>query len=195
MFSPQRAYSAITRLFLSCRKIISGEEGMLKRVPKSIWLVTVLIAVVLGILVGIALPQNALTTTIPLIVGWLLLPFVRWPITGIDFVDYVTHVPAWLLWLIFFYYPFAMLMASVCAYWTLWSTGRKRQALQVVGLLACVSALVSIPVSLVAPSLNSNGTFFALVLVIPVWLNLLFSAGLGWCIGCLIPKPKRGTTS
>jgi hypothetical protein len=192
MFSPQRAYIVITSFFLLCRKIISGGEGMSKRVPKSIWLVTLLIAVVLGILVGIALPQNALTTTIPLVFGWLLLPFVRWSSPG---VDYVTHVPPWLLWLVIFYYPLVMLMASACAYWTLWSTGRRRQALLVVGLLACVSTLVCVPVSLGAPSLNSNGTFFALTLILPVWLNLLFSAGLGWCIGCLIPKPKRGTAS
>ncbi|WP_220198291.1 hypothetical protein [Ktedonospora formicarum] len=167
---------------------------MSKRIPKSIWLITLFVAVVLGILVGIALPQNTFITLFPLVFGWVFLPSIGWSLPG---VDEVTHVPQWFLWLVVFYYPLATLIASVCAYWTLWATENRRQALLVVGLFVCVSILVCVPVSLVAPSLNSNGTTFAVSLttIIPVVLNLLFSAGLGWCIGWLIPKPKRGMIS
>jgi hypothetical protein len=125
--------------------------------------------------------------------GWLSLSFfLPFP----PHVDDVTHVPVWFIGLVSLYYPLAMLMAGVCTYWMLRSTWRKRQALLFVGLLACVSILVGIPVSLIAPSLNSNGISFAVTvsLILPVWLNLLFSAGLGWCIG-LIPRRKRETAS
>ncbi len=169
---------------------------MSKRLPKFIWLVTLLIAVVLGIVPGLALPQNSLSTSIPFIFGWLFL-LVSQPFAPA--VDTVTHVPAWFIWLIRFYYPFALLMASICAYWTLLRTGRKRQALLVVGLLGAATALVCIPVSMIAPSLNNNGTSFTVGLILPVWLgvvaNLLVSAGLGWCIASLIPRPKQRTAS
>ena len=173
---------------------------MSKHVPKSIWLVTLLMAVILGIVAGIALPQNAFPT-LPIVVGWALLPFIFAAISGgyimWPAVDSVSHVPVWLQWLVLLYYPLAMLMASACAYWTLWSTGRGRQALLVVGLLAGVSALVCVPVGLVAPSLNSNGTLFALSLTLSpfVLLNLVVSAGLGWCLAWLILKPKRAMAS
>ncbi|HLZ60233.1 MAG TPA: hypothetical protein VKR06_25055 [Ktedonosporobacter sp.] len=169
---------------------------MSKRLPPSIWLVTLLIAVILGIVPGLALPQNALSTGIALLFGWLFL------LASLPFapgVDYVTHIPEWFAWLILLYYPFVLLMASVCAYWTMLLTGRKRQALLVVGLLAAATALVCIPVSLIAPSLNSNGTSFTVGLILPVWLgvvaNLLVSAGLGWCIASLIPRSKHRTAS
>lgn len=169
---------------------------MSKHLPKSIWLVTLFSAVVLGIVSGIALPQNSLGTYYSFLLGWLFL-LVSQPFAPA--VDPVTHIPAWFIWLIRFYYPFALLMSIVCAYWTLLLTGRKRQALLVVGLLVGVSALVCIPVSMIAPALNSNGTSFALPLILPVWLgmlaNLLVSAGLGWCIASLIPRPKQRTAA
>ena len=161
---------------------------MSQRVPTRIWLVTLFCAVVLGIVPGIALPQNTITTAIPLLLGWLALP-VWFALPGID---YVTHIPEWLGWLVRLYYPLAMLLAFACAYWTMRSTERRRKALLVVGSLACVSVLVSIPVSLFAPSLNSNGIISGSAgMILPVWLNLLFSAGLGWCIGCLLFRSKR----
>lgn len=189
---------------------------MSKRVPTSIWLVTLLSGVVLGILLGIALPQNTIPIGLALILGWLVLPLVlsHPGVSPPDVhsplgVDYVSLIPLWLQWLVLLYYPLAMLVASICAYWILWSTGKKGQALLAVGLLACVSTLVCVPVSLVAPSLTKNGTYFvlpdilrdtnathfALLEILAVWLNLLFSSGVGWCIACLIPKPKRRTAS
>jgi hypothetical protein len=168
---------------------------MSQRMPKSLWLVTLLIAVVLGMIPGMALPQNTLTTAIPLLFGWLILPFVPFA-TGVD----PTHVPEWLKWLTFLYYPLAMLVMAACASWTVRSTGRRRQALLIVGVVASISTLVCIPVSMMAPSLNTNGIYNPVFVepiqsILPVWLNMLFSAGLGWCLGCLISRPTRGSAS
>lgn len=161
---------------------------MTQRIPTRIWLVTLFCAVVLGIVSGIALPQNTITIAIPLLFGWLALP-VWFVMSG---VDYLSHVPGWLVLLVRMYYPLSLLLSFACSYWTMRSTGRRRQALLVGGSLACVSALVTISVSLFAPSLNSNGLSSGSIgMILPVWLNLLFSAGLGWCIGCLLFRSKR----
>lgn len=165
---------------------------MAEKLSKSSWLMLPLfIAILLGIGLGVALAQNSMNTAIPLLVGWLFFPSSLSALFSADYVDHVTHVPGWLIRFILLSYPLAMLTASACTYWMLQSTWKRRQALLCVVLLACVSALICIPIGMLAPSFNSNGTMAVTpVLVLPVWLNLLFSAVLGWGIGCLIPRRK-----
>lgn len=161
---------------------------MSEKLLKSIWLaVPLFIAILIGIVLGIAIPQNSLNTAIPLLGGWLFLPYSLSVFTG-SYIDHTSHVPTWLIQLIFLSYLLAM-FAAVGSTWGLRSTWKKRQALLWVMVLACVSVLVSVPVSMLAPSLNSNGVMTApFAVFLAVWANLLFSAMLGWGIGCLIPR-------
>lgn len=161
---------------------------------KYAWLVIpLLVALVVGIVLGIAIPQNSFNTAIPLFGGWLFLPYSLSVLTG-QYIDHTTHVPTWLIQLILLSYPLAALVA-VGSTWGLRSAWKKGRALLWALALACVSVVVSIPVSLLAPSLNDNGLMATtpVPLFLAVWANLLFSALLGWGIGCLIPRRKRET--
>ena len=120
---------------------------MFQRIPKSIWFGTLFSAIVLGIVSGIAYPQNTLATAIPLEFGWLYLPFSL----SSSSVDSLTHTPEWLILLTTFYYPLAALVMAACVVWTVRSTGKRLDALLIAGLLACGSALVCILVGLIAP--------------------------------------------
>lgn len=157
---------------------------------KYAWLIIpLLVALLVGIVLGIALPQNSITMALPVLLGWLFLPISLAALFNGNYVDYVTHVPWWLVRLVMLSYPLAALTASACTYWMLHGVWKRGQALLCVVLLACISTLACILVSMLAPSFNSNGTMAATPgLVLPVWANLLFSAVLGWGIGCLIPK-------
>ncbi|GHO74788.1 hypothetical protein KSD_25590 [Ktedonobacter sp. SOSP1-85] len=163
---------------------------MLQDMRKYAWLIIpLLVALIVGIVLGIAIPQNSLNTAIPLLGGWLFLPYSLSVFNG-QYIDYTTHVPTWLIQLIFLSYVLAMLVA-VGSTWGLRRTWKKSRTLLWALVMACVSVLVSIPVSLLAPSLNDNGIMITPALVFfAVWANLLFSALLGWGIGCLIPRHK-----
>jgi hypothetical protein len=164
---------------------------MFQRIPKSIWIGALFCTIALGIVPGIAYPQNTFVTALPLSIGWLYLPLA---LSNYG-IDYLTHVPEWLVLLINFYYPLAALVIAACAVWTMRITGKRRDALLVAGLLACGSTLVCMLVGLVAPRLNSNGTEYMVGPAVLVLLNLLFSALLGWCAGCLIIRSRRGMVS
>ena len=156
---------------------------MFQRIPKSIWVGTLCSAIVLGIVSGIAYPQNTLETAIPLEFGWLYL--LVSPQFHFGFAS-LTHVPVWLALLTHFYYPLAALVIAACVVWTARRTGKRLDALLIAGLLACGSTLICMLVGLVAPSLNSNGTVYLVGPAGLVLLNLLFSSVLGWGVGCLI---------
>lgn len=162
---------------------------MFQHVPKSIWLGTLFSAIALGTVSGIAFPQNAFDITAVLIFGWLIPLLATSSDLNFNF-NYVSpsHTPMWLELLTSFYYPLVALVMAACVVWTLRRTGKRLDALLIAGLLACASTLVCMLVGLVAPSLNSNGTYYSVALAGAVWLNLLFSAVLGWGAGYLITR-------
>jgi hypothetical protein len=191
-FFPEVVYISPTKLFSTLQeRIAQGEIMMFQRIPKSIWFGTLFSTIVLGIVPGIAFPQNTISLAIPLIIGWLYLPLSLFGSS----VDYLTHVPEWLVLLTRLYYPLTALVMAACVIWTVRSTGKKLDALLMAGLLACGSTVVCMLVGLVAPSLNSNGTYYSVGPVVPILLNLLFSAVLGWGAGCLILRLRRGMAS
>jgi len=103
-------------------RISDEEKSMSQRVPKSIWVVTVLTAVILGVWPGIVLAQENYTGFVALI-GWFAFPLgIYQLLTGQFRFDSLAQFQ----WLMSLAYPFAMLGYSTCAYWTIRRTGIMR---------------------------------------------------------------------
>jgi hypothetical protein len=163
---------------------------MSQRVPKSIWLVTLLVAVILGIWPGIVLAQSNYTGFMALI-GWAAFPYGIYLLLLGKF-----HPDALALfqWAMALAYPFAMLGYSACAYWVIRRTGARRKGLSLVVVAAFVSTLAVIPVFQVASNIILHVPFsFNIGLWVPfnpaLWpmngiilIQLLISAVLGWLI-------------
>ena len=173
---------------------------MSQRFPKSIWVVTVLTAVILGVWPGIVLAQENYTGFVALI-GWFAFPLgIYQLLTGQFRFDSLAQFQ----WLMSLAYPFAMLEYSACAYWTIRRTGIMRKGLIVVVIAAFVSTLVTIPVAMIAMSIIQHMSvgFFGLFLgYLPalgmhaiILIHLLISAVLGWLIGAGLARLRRRNT-
>jgi hypothetical protein len=181
-------------------RISDEEKSMSQRFPKSIWVVTVLTAVILGVWPGIVLAQENYTGFVALI-GWFAFPLgIYQLLTGQFRFDSLAQFQ----WLMSLAYPFAMLGYSACAYWTIRRTGIMRKGLIVVVIAAFVSTLVTIPVAMIAMSIIQHMSvgFFGLFLgYLPalgmhaiILIHLLISAVLGWLIGAGLARlPRRNT--
>jgi len=171
---------------------------MSQRIPKSIWFVTILTSVLLGIWPGIVLAQGNYTF-FSAILGWFILPLgIYQLITG----QYPSDELARFQLLMTLAYPLAMLGYSVCAYWTIRRTGVMHKGLIVVVIAAFVSTLVTIPVAMIAMSISQNVSLFSFFLgYLPallmhgiILLQLLISAVLGWLIGVGLARLHRRNT-
>ncbi len=165
---------------------------MSQRIPASIWLVTLLAAVVLGIWPGVMmeLPNYAWVAALG---GWLLLLLSLYHLLMGNFS---TMWQMWFIWLISSY-PLAMLGYSACAYWTVRRTGVIYKGLIVAGVAACVSTLVSILATMITWSINQGlplRSFFGSYLLSRppvhgiILIHLLISAVLGWLIGTVLAR-------
>lgn len=161
---------------------------MFPSLPKSAWLVLCFFGILFGGVLGIASAQNALVTGIPLIAGVFLVP---WTVAAPLQVDTVSHVPLWLLWVVYHYYLLVILLTALCGYWTQVRIGMRWRSWRPFGLLVSVSIGMAFLTTFFAPSLNSNGTVFAGSIVFLSWAQLSISAGLGWGIACLFLRPKQ----
>jgi hypothetical protein len=155
---------------------------MSQRVPKSIWLVTILVAVILGICPGIVLVQPNYTGFMALI-GWAAFPYGIYLLISGQFHPDALAIFQWTMALV---YPFAMVGYSACAYWVIRRTGVRRKGLMLVVVAAFVSILTTIPTTTIATSIaNGVGFFFnpgSWQINGVILIQLLISAVLGWLI-------------
>jgi hypothetical protein len=162
---------------------------MSQRISKSIWLVALLVAVLLGIWPGVGLGQEHWIFW-GAVFGWAGLPMVLFALIT---PSSSTDSTFWLQLLTAVGYPLAMLGYSACAYWAIRRTGLKRIGLIVAAISAGVSTLASIPAFVITASINQNdnvfrffsGYFFAPSVLVThgiILLHLLISAILGWLI-------------
>jgi hypothetical protein len=171
------------------------------QVPKLVWLVTVLIAVILGIWPGIVVTLDHYTGLATLI-GWVFVPIGIYDIlhnlmTGQFHPDELGQFQELML----LAYPFAMVGYSLCASWTIRCTGVMHKGLLVVVVAAFVSALVTIPVAIITMNdlqhLNMD-VFSLLIGYVPalgfhlvILIQLLISAVLGWLISAGLVRLRR----
>ncbi|HEX4205577.1 MAG TPA: hypothetical protein VHZ51_15565 [Ktedonobacteraceae bacterium] len=172
---------------------------MFQRISKSIWLVILLVAVVLGSLPGVALGQGH-NLFLGMIIGWFSIPLMLYQlITGTLEIFSPTDALFWPTLLILLIYPIAMLGYGACAYWTAQRTGIVREGLKVVVVAAFVSALVSIPMEVILTNSFSNfarsnfASYLAGMLVAHgfILVHLLISALLGGLIAAGLVRLGR----
>jgi hypothetical protein len=167
------------------------QKSMTTRQPLTFWLAPATLGILLGIPMGIAVAQNAMETSIPMILGWIFQPLILAhgilppPDTS------VTQVPYWLVLLVGYYYLLAALLTALYIYLAQLYTGTKRPAWRALGLLMgslCVTSLIA---NFFSPSFNVNGPIFVIPFIAFAWANVLISVTLGWGLASLIPRPKR----
>jgi hypothetical protein len=174
---------------------------MSPRIPKSLWFVTLFIAILLGSWPGVALGLGTWPgiaagqerwMVMSALFGWFI-----WPSGILQILLLITgrfdygSLAAWLTWILSLGYPLTMLGYSVCAYWTICYTGMVRKALMVTIVAAFISALVSIPTAIITSGFGLPDYLPSLLWHVVVLINLLISAVLGWLIGARQAR-KRG---
>lgn len=155
-------------------------------IPKSIWLVTLMAAVLLGIWPGVGLGQEH-WIFFGALFGWLTFPATLYALLTQNFGD---NSVFWSQFLAACGYPLAMLGYCACAYWVMQRTSAKRKGLLLVSSAACVSTLASIPAAIITMSMNQDvhtvnffsGYLPALPIHGIILIHLLISALLGWWI-------------
>ena len=155
---------------------------MSQRIPKSIWLVTILVALILGIWPGIVLAQDHYAG-FAVLIGWAAFPISIYSlISGQFHLDGLTLFQ----WAMYLAYPFAMLGYSACAYWVIRHTGARRKGLMLAVVAAFVSTLATIPATRIAISIVQNVPFSFYIgawqMNVIILIQLLISAVLGWLI-------------
>jgi hypothetical protein len=157
-----------------------------RHLPKSTYLVALLISLALGIWPGVALGQQ----------HWIFFgAFFGWVAFPMALVALLTHAPEndpvfWFQVLAACGYPLAMLGYSVCGYQAMQRTGAIGQGFRLLMAMAGVSALVSIPAAVITMSVNQGvnipdffpGYLSALPTHVIILVHLVISAWLGWVI-------------
>ncbi|GHO46717.1 hypothetical protein [Ktedonospora formicarum] len=164
---------------------------MFRRIPKSVWVVTLPVAIVLGIWPAVWLAQSN-WVFLGVLIGWLYVPqglylFIK---------DSFSTDTARLQWFATLGYPLAMLGYSVCAYWVTHRTNFMRDGLIVTIVAAFVSAVGGIATAITVVDFNRHENILSAisgyVSALPIHgfilIHLLFSAVLGWLIGSGIAR-------
>ena len=141
VFSPYKVYFLYILNLASELQMRRKRMSQSQQVPKLVWLVTVLIAVILGIWPGIVVTLDHYTGLAALI-GWVFVPTGIYDIlhnlmTGQFHPDELEQFQQ----LMILAYPFAMVGYSLCASWTIRCTGVMHKGLLIVVVAAFVSAL------------------------------------------------------
>jgi hypothetical protein len=161
---------------------------LLRACLQSIWLLTVLVALILGIWLGIFFAQKD-AGELGVIAGWTFFVFFSGHPT--DF--------SWHEWVAAGTYPLAMLGYSMCAYLAIRRRNGRWKGLLLVLIAACISTGVSVQTAVLLattfqPGLDFvDGEIFLTLWGILVLVHLGISALLGWLIALgLIRRHKRG---
>jgi len=157
---------------------------MSQSIPLLTWLVTLLTAVVLAIWPGILMGLSQYRWGRAL-VGWAAIPLASVKLFRGD-----THATLELLvWQLGSGYPLAVLGYSGCAYLAMHTTGEPFNGLLVVGGAAFVSALVTLPVTMITLSIEQKTRYPVIEYLLSGWsvhgimlIHLVISALLGWLV-------------